>query len=198
MRPRDLAELFQASIRARQNVLTVSPPGCGKTAIGYQSIQATKAHGFWLYPSIGDPTDAKGMPWLYTNGDGKCKADFVPFDELASLYNALEAGELCVLVLDDLGQGTPATQASYMQLMDKLRGRCAVLAMTNDRTHRANVSGILEPIKSRFHTIVKFETSVQDWTEHLMDHFEEYGLDADTAGLGVAFLRHFRPELLHK
>src|SRR3990167_9648187 len=170
MRAKDLTTLLEAAIRERLNVLIVGAPGLGKTQIEAQAAKQAKALNFVFHPSISDPTDAKGMPWLTTNGDGKAQADFVPFGELQGVLDAIAEKLPCAVFLDDLGQATPATQASYMSLMDRLRGECAVIAATNRRVDRAGVSGLLEPVKSRFHTIVNFEANLEDWVTWALDH----------------------------
>ena len=193
LKPSDLETLLCAAIRARQNLLVVSSHGMGKTSIIKQAIKQVTAAGFFMYPSIGDPTDAKGIPWIV---DGK--GEFVPFEELARVYRAIDAGLLTCLVLDDLGQGAPAVQASYMQLMDKLRGRCSVVAATNQRGGKNGVQGILEPVKSRFHSIVELATDVEDFCNHLIDFGAEmHGLTEEVILDIVSFLR-FRPDLLCK
>lgn len=188
LRPTDLELLLNAVILAKQNLLVTSSPGTGKTALIRKATANVGAEGFFMYPSIGDPTDAKGMPWIVEG-----KAEFIPFGELKQVWDSIEAGKQTVLVLDDLGQGMPATQASYMQLMDKLRGKCAVIAATNRRGDKAGVQGVLEPVKSRFHSIVELESDLDDFCNHLIDDGQEnYGLTEDAVIDIVSFLR-FRP-----
>lgn len=62
------------------------------------------------------------------------------------------------------------------------------VAATNRRTDRAGVSGILEPVKSRFATIVELQPTLDDWCHWALGN----GLPVEL----VAFLR-FRPDLLH-
>ena len=124
------------------------------------------------------------------------KATFIAFDELQRVYDAIAEGKLCALVLDDLGQGLPATQASYMSLMDKLRGKISIIAATNRRGDKAGVQGVLEPVKSRFHSIVELQADLNDFCTHLLDEGEEmYGISEDSVIDVVSFLR-FRPEHL--
>ena len=191
LKPSDLETLLIAVIKAKQNLLVTGSPGIGKTAVFKRAVKDVKAEGFFMYPSIGDPTDAKGIPWIV---DGK--GLFIPFEELQRVYDAIEQGKLCALILDDLGQGMPATQASYMSLMDKLRGKCSVIAATNRRGDKAGVQGVLEPVKSRFHSIVELQADLNDFCTHLLDEGEEmYGLSEDAILDIVSFLR-FCPEHL--
>jgi hypothetical protein len=120
-------------------------------------------------------------------------ATFLPFGELD---RALKADRPMVWFLDDLGQASPAVQASYMQLLLARRVNGHVLsdnvvfvAATNRRTDRAGVSGILEPVKSRFNTIIELEAHLDDWCT--------WAIANDIAPELIAFLR-FQPDLLCK
>ncbi|MGH9876037.1 MAG: ATP-binding protein [Nitrososphaerales archaeon] len=189
--PTDLHTLLVATIKAKQNVMVVGPPGVGKTHIEAQAAKAAGVQNFQLFPSIGDPTDAKGFPFVI---DG-C-AEFIPFGELRRVYKAIDESKDCVLNLEDLGQATMAVQASYMALMDRLRGKCAIVATTNQRVKAMGVQGLLEPVKSRFHTIVVLAPNLDDFCNHLIDHgVDLYGLDEEIIIDLVSFLR-FRPDLL--
>lgn len=195
MRTSELQAVLIEYMKAKKNVLIVGAPGLAKTAIAAEASRNAKQLHFVMHPSISDPTDAKGMPFLSADGS---RADFVPFGELAEIYNAIEQGLPCNLFLDDLGQATTATQASDMILMDKLRGKCSVIAATNRRQDKAGVSGLLEPVKSRFHTIINVEAHVDDFTGHMIDHGNDlYGFDEETILDIVGFLR-FRPDLTHQ
>lgn len=189
MKTSDVRNLLVHAIHAHMNVLLVGAPGIGKTELEVSAAQEAKALNYVMHPSIGDPTDAKGMPWIFSaNGDGP-RAEFVPFGELQQVYDAVAQNLPCALFLDDLGQATAAVQASYMSLMDKLRGQCAIIAATNRRTDRAGVSGLLEPVKSRFATIVQVEANIEDWSS--------WAIDNNIMPELVAFL-NFRPSLLHQ
>src|SRR5258708_1919078 len=140
------------------------------------------------HPAVADPTDAKGLPWVV---DGA--ATFLPFGEL---QQALQADRPTVWFLDDLGQASPAVQASYMQLLlaRRVNGHClsdhvTFIAAPNRRTDRAGVSGVLEPVKSRFGAIVELTVDVDDWCT--------WAIAKDLPPELIAFLR-FRPELLCK
>ena len=101
-----------------------------------------------------------------------------------------------VWFLDDLGQASPAVQAAFMQLLlaRRVNGHalpdCVTFAAaTNRRVDRAGVSGILEPVKSRFGTIVELQPDVDQWCTWAADNGVSYTV--------IAFLR-YRPELLCK
>jgi len=181
-----------AAIKAHANVLLVSKPGIGKTEIQDASARIAKAQNFIMRPSVSDPTDFKGFPMVI---DGI--PSFVPFDELKNVFDAIMDKVLCTLFLDDLGQAPNSVQAGAMQLMDRLKGKVAVIAATNNRTDRAGVQGLLEPVKSRFATIINVESDVDTFTNHLIDNGAAYGLDDDAIIDIVSFIR-LRPDLLHQ
>lgn len=186
MRAKELFELLVSAFTARMPVLITGAPGIGKSDIADQATKAVGADLILSHPAVGDPTDAKGMPWVL---DGR--ADFLPFGDLE---RAIQAEKPTVWFLDDLGQASPAVQASYMQLLlarrvngHRISDHVTFIAATNRRTDRAGVSGILEPVKSRFGTIVELTPHIDDWCEWAMDH----GVDPED----MAFLR-FKPDLL--
>lgn len=189
MRARDLASFLTAAITARRPVLVTGAPGIGKSDLVAQAAAAAAADVILSHPAVSDPTDAKGLPWI--NRADATEATFLPFGELA---RAMKATTATVWFLDDLGQATPAVQASFMQLLLARRVNGHVLpdcvtfvAATNRRTDRAGVTGILEPVKSRFTSIVELEAHIDDWSTWALAN----GIPAEL----VAFLR-FRPELL--
>ncbi len=188
LNPAELAELLAATIPAHHPVLITGAPGVGKTDIVKQAAKRANAHLIISHPVVEDPTDAKGLPMA---SPGDTEARFLPFGHLAA---AMRATELTLWFLDDLGQASNAMQAAYMQLIlarelngQKLPDCVTFVAATNRRVDRAGVSGILEPVKSRFVTIVELETSVEDWSMWAIDH----GIPA----MGIAFLR-FKSDLL--
>lgn len=164
MTPSQLARVLPKRFKSRTPTLLVSSPGIGKSSIIEQAAAAAGMKLLISHPAVSDPTDAKGLPWAE---QGATRATFLPFDELAE---ACSATEPTVWNLDDLGQATPAVQASYMQLLlarrvnnHKLPDCVVFVAATNKRSDRAAVSGILEPVKSRFNTIIHLEPHVGDW-----------------------------------
>jgi hypothetical protein len=106
----------------------------------------------------------------------------------------MKANELTVWFLDDLGQAPPAVQASFMQLLlarrvngHKLPDCVTFVAATNRRTDRAGVTGILEPVKSRFAAIVELDADLNEWCQ--------WAIHENLPPELIAFLR-FRPDLL--
>jgi len=163
--PSQLTTLLAHTIPAGLPVMVTSPPGCGKSDIVDQATVDAGANMILSHPAVADPTEPKGLPWA----DGKGGATFLPFGELAQ---ALKAKKRTVWFLDDLGQATPAVQASFMQLLlarrvngHKLPDCVTFVAATNRRVDRAGVSGILEPVKSRFVSIIGLEPNLDDWCQ---------------------------------
>lgn len=190
MRPRDVSELLAATIEAKLPALLTGAPGVGKSDLVAQAAERAGANLIISHPVVADPTDAKGLPWIASN---KKEATFLPFGELAE---ALRADKPTVWFLDDLGQASPAVQASFMQLIlarringHNLPDHIVFIAATNRRTDRAGVSGILEPVKSRFATIISVEANVDDWCIWALNNNQPVEL--------TAFMR-FKPDLLHK
>ena len=186
MKPSQLITFVTSAIAARLPVLITGAPGIGKSDLVAQAATRAGADLILSHPAVADPTDAKGLPWIV---DGH--ATFLPFGEL---QRALDAGKPTVWFLDDLGQASPAVQASYMQLLLARRVNGHVLsdhvtfvAATNRRTDRAGVTGILEPVKSRFGSIVELTPDVDEWCTWAIDH--------DVPPELIAFIR-FQPDRL--
>jgi hypothetical protein len=189
LRPQQAAQLVGKYIGARIPVLLTGAPGVGKSSIVEQAAKASGCDVILSHPVVSDPTDAKGLPWPGKDGES---ATFLPFGDLAK---AIQATTPTVWFLDDLGQASPAVQASYMQLLlarqvngHKLPDCVTFVAATNRRTDRAGVSGILTPVISRFGAVIGVEPTLDDWCE--------WALSANMPPELVSFLR-FRSNLLH-
>lgn len=189
MKPSQLATLLTSMFRAYRPVLVKGKPGVAKTSV---VTQAAAAAGFDLvvaHPAIEDPTDSKGLPWMEK---GAKHAEWRVFGETARV---LESTKPTVWFWDDFGQAPPATQASRMPWLlarrqngNVLPDHVVICAATNERTHKAGVSGLLEPVKSRFATIVTLEADLDEWCQWAL-------AQAWMPPELVAFLR-FKPELL--
>jgi len=188
MKPSDLAKVLAATIKAKAPVLITGAPGIGKTDVVAQASVAAGAELIVECAALSDPIDAKGAIMLV---DGR--ANFQP---VGNLWRLVEATKLTVFDIEDVGQAAPLTQAGYMNLILGRRvGEYPVspfvtfVATTNRRTDRAGVGGLLEPVKSRFATIVDLEPDVDDWVR--------WALTAGVPTELIAYIR-FRPEMLHK
>ena len=186
--PAQLATLLSYTIKAHEPVLVVGAPGIGKTEIGKQAAAAAGADLIIAHPVVDSPIDYKGLPFIAQNGDAR----FVPYGFLKAMINAKK---LTVVMLDDLGQAPPAVQAASMQLLlersingQRISDHVVFVACTNGKQHKANVSGMLEPVKSRFCTIVEL---VPD-----LNSFIKWYLGTDLPITPASFTR-FRPDYLH-
>jgi len=186
MQANTLIDRLSILLPAGKSVLIVGQPGCGKTDIVHQVAQQI-GYDLWIgHPAVADPTDAKGMPAIV---DGR--AEFLPYGDLRRL---LEATRPTIAFLDDLGQAPASVQAAYMQLIGARRVNghilpdCVVfVAATNRRQDKAGVSGLLEPVKSRFHTILQLEPDIDSWSAWAVNS----GLPMEV----ISWAR-FRPECL--
>ena len=188
MKPSQLEKLLAFSIANKFPVLIKGSPGSGKSDIVDQSTQAAGAHMILSHPVVSDPTDYKGLPFA-SGGE----AHFLPFNDLKKL---IDAKEPTVFFLDDLGQAPPAVQAACMQLLlarqingFKISDYVTFVAATNRKEDKAAVSGLLEPVKSRFATIVELEVNTDDWVRWALN---KGNMPTEL----IAFVR-FKPELLN-
>ena len=186
VRPKQLTQLLSACLTAGENVLITGAPGVGKTAITAAACTKVGAEMLTIYVSVSDPTDLHGIPFVVEG-----RGEHLPFGALRRIAEASAEKKRVVVFLDDFGQGTPATQAAAMQLLDRYRDdpNVSFVIATNRRADRAGVSGVLEPVKSRFATIVELQP--------VLDDYIEWALANNVVPEQIAFLR-FRPELLHK
>lgn len=104
MTPVQLYKFLKTAITSKLNVLIVSPPGCGKTAITNQVSASLGVDLVSMFPAISDPTDFKGFPFIVSG-----KATFMPFGDLQTLRDAKSP---TVCFLDDLGQASISVQAA--------------------------------------------------------------------------------------
>lgn len=186
MRPQDLAKTLETLIPQRLPVLIKGAPGIGKTDIIKQVCAKIDADLLIGHPVVDNPTDYKGLP-CFVDGEAR----FLPIGNLKQL---LTAKRLTVFFIDDLGQASPVVQAACMQLILERRinehaisEHVVFIAATNRKEDRAGVSGILEPVKSRFVTIIELEPHRDDWCRWALEH----GMPNEL----IAFI-HFKPGLL--
>jgi hypothetical protein len=186
VKPSQLRKALSIAFRNRFPVLLVGQPGVGKSDIVAQTAGEEGMDLVISHPVVSDPTDYKGMPFVVGE-----RAEFLPFGELRRI---IEAVRPTVFFLDDLGQASPAVQAAAMQLLlarrvgeHRVSGLVTFAAATNRRQDRAGVQGILEPVKSRFATILHLEPDVEDWCAWAIGN----GMPVEL----ISFIR-FRPDLL--
>lgn len=187
MYAKELKQTLVTMIEAGFPSLIVGPPGCGKSDIVAAAAEEAGAELILSHPVVSDPTDPKGLPAIVEG-----KAEFLPFGDLRKI---MVAKKLTVNFLDDLGQAPAVVQAAYMQLIlarqvggHKISDKVVFIAATNRREDKAGVTGILEPVKSRFMSILNLVPSIDDWSE--------WALANNVPPELVAFVR-FRPELFN-
>lgn len=188
MRNSHVEEVLTRCVINRKPVLLVGPPGVGKTDIVNRVRDALGYDIIISHPVVSESTDAKGLPFP---SEDKKSAAFLPYGDL---LKAIRATKPTIWFLDDLGQATPSVQAAFMQLLlarrigEHVIPDCVVfIAATNRKQDRAGVSGILEPVKSRFVTILNVEPHIEDWVDWAYDNSMPATL--------IAFLR-WRSDLL--
>jgi hypothetical protein len=159
---KELESTLTTCIREGFPVLIKGAPGVGKTSIIEKVGRKIKYDLVVSHPVISGPEDFKGQPWVI---DGK--ATFLPYGDLQIL---IDADKPTIYFLDDLGQASPSVQAACMQLLlarrindHKVSNKVVFIAATNRREDRAGVTGILEPVKSRFYTILELQANTDDW-----------------------------------
>ena len=184
--PKQMVEFLVAMIPNQFPVLLKAPPGVGKSDIVGQATAQCGQELVLMHPVVHDPTNYTGMPAI-VNG----AAEFLPFGELRLLINAKKP---TVCFFDDLGQAPACVQAAAMQLLlarrigqNKVSDKVTFVAATNRKEDKAGVTSILEPVKSRFYSIVELGVHPEEWCQWALAN----GVPAEV----VAFIR-FRPELL--
>lgn len=191
--PVELKDYLKFAIKNTSPTLVVAPPGVGKSEIIEGTSAEEKQRLILTHPVVSDPTDYKGLPFASKDPNGIDYAKFLPFGDLQELITTKVP---TVFFIDDFGQAPASVQAALMQLV--LAGRIngheinkkliTFVAATNSRADKAGVSGLLEPVKSRF-TIVDLDVNTENW----ITWAHANGMPVEL----VAFIKH-RPELLHK
>jgi len=187
MKPTLLQAFLVKAIKARRPILVKGAPGIGKTDIVKAAALQSKADLIITHPVVDDPTDYKGLPYVVEG-----HADFMPFGNLRRLR---DAKRLTICFMDDLGQAVPTVQAAAMQLIlgREINGipiskHVMFIAATNRKQDKAGVAGVLEPVKSRFASIIELEVSDDDWVKWAFENNMPTEL--------IGFIR-YRPGLLH-
>jgi hypothetical protein len=171
MFPNKLISVLTDAIKNKEQILIKGEPGIGKTEIIKQVAKNLDADLIVSHPAVSDPTDYKGLPVREASGD---HATFLPFGET---WRAIQATKLTVWFVDDLGQASESVQKALMQLLlgRRLNGHMlsddvVFVGATNDVGQKSGVSGLIEPVKSRWTSIVKLDVSLDDWCQWALDN----------------------------
>ncbi len=166
MTPENLIHTLKDAFKNMEQILIKGAPGIGKTQIVMQAAKEAGADLIISHPAVSDPTDYKGLPSKSADGS---HADFLPFGET---WKAIQAKKLTVWFLDDLGQASESVQKALMQLLlgrrlngQRLSDDVIFCGATNDVNQRSGVSGLIEPVKSRWDSIISLDVSLDDWTK---------------------------------
>lgn len=156
------SEILKKAITAKIPLLVKGQPGIGKTGVVESVTAQLEADIIVCHPVVDEPTDYKGLPAKM--GD---TAVFLPYENLATLQ---KAEKLTVCFFDDLGQAHESVQKAIMQLIygRKINGKrisdnIVFIGATNDIGQKAGVKGIIEPLKSRFASIIELQANFSDW-----------------------------------
>ena len=198
MKPSQLIRAITWAIQHGFSYLIVGEPGIGKTDIVHQASQLAKAIMLVMHPAVSDPTDVKGMPFARVNAGGETEAFFIPFAQLKQL---METTVLLVCFIDDLGQAPASVQAAFMQLIlarelngQKISDKVVFMAASNRKGDKAGVTGVLEPVKSRFDAIIPLEADVDDWVQWAINKGNMPSeLIAFIRWRGINLLNNFQP-----
>lgn len=162
MKPSQLNAFLKHAIKERFPVLIKAKPGVGKSDIVEQTCKEMGVDLIISHPVVSDPTDYKGLPYA-VNGE----ANFLPYGDLRRLITAQVP---TAYFIDDIGQAPSSVQAAAMQLLlarqingHIISGYVTFISATNRKGDKAAVTGILEPVKSRFMSIVELDVNHEDW-----------------------------------
>jgi hypothetical protein len=191
MKPTALIKLLVTAFRNRLKVLIKGAPGIGKTEIVGQACAIVGAALVIMHPAVSDPVDFKGLPAIVKN-----HAEFLPYGQLRKL---IEADSLTICFIDDIGQAPHAVQAALMQLIQqreidghRISDHVVFCGATNDSSHMAGVQSILEPVKSRWDTIVELRCDQIEWVRWAQKNNVREEVIAFVLFRGIEVLHNFK------
>jgi hypothetical protein len=173
MRIRAFRSLLIKALPARRKILVVSQPGLGKSFVWEDVVSNVLG---WDYISLCSPLQTpvkvSGYPRPPEDPDGD--ATHCLFDGIARAFRATRP---TVLHWDDLGMANGETLKAIVDLIQfgKIDGRTLpehvlVGASSNDVGHGADVVGLIEPLKNRWHSIIHLEPNIDDVVVYGLAH----------------------------
>lgn len=188
MRIGELRDFLVKSLPKKKQTLVEGPPGVGKTYACQEACDQLDWDVIGISMPVEDPSTIRGYPSRGADG----RAHHCLFDGIAA---AMDAQRPTLLLLDDIGMASEATLKAVLRFVQfreidgrRLPNHVVICAATNDVGHGAGVFGLIEPLKSRWDTIVKVETNLDDVVG--------YGLARNWPSDLCAFLRN-APDALH-
>lgn len=183
-------DLLRKALPKRKRVLAVGKVGVGKTDSFNTVCNELNWDFIPICAPLQSPVKIGGYPRPPATPDGD--ASHALFDGIA---RAMRATKPTLLLFDDLGMAGGETLKAIVDLVQfgRIDSRtlpdCVTVAgATNDVGHGADVQGLIEPLKTRWHTIVNVETSI----DAVVAHGLARGWPADL----LAYLRN-DPQTLH-
>ncbi len=163
---KQLYELLIKTIPNHLPVLAVSGPGIGKSSIMKQAAEHCGFEFKTMHPATLDPVDFSGMP-IPVHTENGSRVERLLDEFLASIFDA-EVPTL--LMLDELGQASPAVQAATAPLLlDRKIGKyrlpehITICAATNTRKDRAGATNILTHLISRMACVLELTCDPHAW-----------------------------------
>jgi hypothetical protein len=188
MKISEFRSLCEIAFKSGRRVFGIGKHGIGKTEAAMEAARMLHMEFIGLCSALEDPSSIRGYPSRGENGE----ATHCLFDGIARAFKATVP---TVLYFDDLPMASESTMRSIMRLIQfgeidnrKLPDCVVIGAAGNDVGHGAGVTGMIEPLKSRFHAIVNVETNVDDVVL--------YGLSHGWPGDMLAYLKN-SPEAIH-
>ena len=164
MRISEYKSLLKRALPRGRRILAVGPPGLGKT---FCKVEVCRELGWDYIPlsaPLQSPVKVGGYPKASPNPDGDATHQL--FNGIAKAFRATKP---TVLDWDDLGMGNGETLKAILDLIqfgridDKQLPECVVLSgSSNDVGHGADVQGLIEPLKSRWHSIIHIAPNIDD------------------------------------
>ena len=190
MRIGEYRDFLIKALAKRKRVLSKGKPGVGKSFAHRQACEVLGWDYIPICAPLQSPVKIGGYPRPPEKEGGD--ATHALFDGIARAFRAVKNTHLHI---DDLGMANGETLKAIVDLVQfgRIDNRtlpdCVVVgASSNDVGHGADVQGLIEPLKTRWHTIIEIETNVDDVVV--------YGLSRGWPADLLAFIRN-TPHALH-